>query len=94
MMIFACTFFTAMHLTSPPVLLSLLLRSLFFVLGAAVLLQRVDGALSDHRLPPELTVVNDFDDDWRHVELLAGKSLWRGGEREKQRLLCIGPLDS
>lgn len=71
-------------LTSPFLLLPLLRRS-FLLRDAPILLQRPDGALTDHRLPPKLTVVDDFDDDRRHVELLTGKSLRRdGGEKRKE----------
>lgn len=80
--------FTSTRLTSPSVLLLLLRRSLL-LREAPILLQRPDGALTNHRLPPELTVVDDFDDDGRHVELLAGESLWKegGNKREKERAI-------
>jgi len=59
-------------LTSP----ALLFLLLFLLLRRApILLQRADGALADHRLPAELPVVDDFDDDGRHVEILSGKPL-------------------
>lgn len=67
-------------LTSP--FLLLLRRRSLLLRDAPVLLQRPDGALADHRLPAELTVVDDFDDDWRHVELLAGESLRGDGGNE------------
>lgn len=69
-------------LTSPLLLFLLLLslqQSLLLLLGAAVVLQEPDGALTDHGLPPKLTVVDDFDDDGGHVELLTGESLGKEG---------------
>lgn len=58
---------------------SLLLRFPFCFWEAAELLQRADCALTHNRLPPKLTVVNDFDDDWRHVKVLDGEPLGRNG---------------
>lgn len=56
---------------------SVLLRLSFQFWEAAELLQRADGALTHHGLPPKLTVVNDFDDDWGHVKVLNGEPLGR-----------------
>lgn len=54
-----------------------ILHGLFLLWDASIFLQGLDRALTDHGLPPELTVVNDFDDNGRHVEVLPGKPLWR-----------------
>lgn len=61
---------------------SLLLRLSFRLWEAAELLQRADGALTHHGLPPKLTVIDDFDDDRRHVKVLDGESLGRDGTDE------------
>lgn len=42
--------------------------------------QAVNGALANHRLPPKLPVVNDFDHQWRHVQFFLGQEL----ESQKQ----------
>lgn len=55
--------------------MSIVLHCLFLLRGAAIFLQGLDSALPDHGLPPELAVVNDFDDNGRHVEVLARKPL-------------------
>lgn len=55
--------------------MSLILHCLFLLWGAAIFLQGLDCALPDHRLSSELTVVDDFDDNGRHVEVLTGKHL-------------------
>lgn len=55
--------------------MSLILHCLFLLWGAAIVLQGLDRALSDHGLSSKLTVVDDFDDNGRHVEVLTGKPL-------------------
>lgn len=55
--------------------MSLVLHCLFLLGGAAIFLQGLDCALPDHGLSSELTVVDDFDDNGRHVEVLTGKPL-------------------
>lgn len=41
----------------------------------AKVIQWVDCALAHHRLPAELSVVYNLDDQWGHVELFLGQSL-------------------
>lgn len=59
---------------------SLLLQPSFLLWPAPELLQRTDGALTHHRLPPELAVIDDFDDDGRHVKVLDREPLGRHGD--------------
>lgn len=42
---------------------------------ASVLLQRADGALTHHWPPSKLSVVDHFDHQWRHIEVLPGQPL-------------------
>lgn len=54
---------------------SLILHCLFLLWSAAIFLQGLDCALPNNRLPPELTVVDDFDDNGRHVEVFTREPL-------------------
>lgn len=69
--------------------MSLVLERLFLLRDAAIFLQGLDRALTNHGLPPKLPVVDDFDDDGRHVKVLPGKPL-----RRLERLLVIGRLNA
>lgn len=55
--------------------MSLILHRMFLLWGAAIVLQGLDCALPNHGLSSKLAVVNDFDDNGRHVEVLTGKPL-------------------
>lgn len=57
--------------------MSLVLDCLLLLRDAAIFLQGLDRALTNHGLPPKLTVVDDFDDNGRHVKVLPGKPLRR-----------------
>lgn len=51
----------------------------------AKVIQWVDCALAHHRLPAELSVVYNLDDQWGHVELFLGQSLECRRHYEGQR---------
>lgn len=55
--------------------MSLIHHCLLLFWREAIFLQGLDCALPDHGLSSKLTVVDDFDDNGRHVEVLTGKPL-------------------
>lgn len=67
-----------------PPLSSFLLRRSFLLRDTPIFFQRPDCALTDYWLPPKLTVVDDFDDDGRHVKFLTREMLWRDREQERE----------